>query len=144
MNNKLNDKQIAVIRELYENSDEFRNTVAQHVNKRVSEAQKLSKLFGDVSAPDAPAPEKPKQRKRRKSSKKGQSNHPSAILGALGSKSMTRSEIATALSKKGHDIDEKTLNTTLYNMKKNAAKGKDGLEAQGDRGSMKYTAAVKS
>jgi len=133
MSNKLNDKQIAVIRDLYENSEEFRNVVAQHVNRRVEEAQKLSKLFGD-------APEPIKQRKPRGKNKKGQSNHPSAILEALGSKSMTRKEIATALDKNGHSIDEKTLNTTLYNMKKSFAQGKTGLKAEGERGSMKYTA----
>jgi len=136
---KLNDKQMDVIRDLFENSEEFRNTVAQHVNKRVEEAQKLSKLFGEPAA----APAAPKQRKRRKS-KKGQASHPSAILEALGSNSMTRSEIASALEKNGHDIEEKTLNTTLYNMKKSLAKGKTGLKVEGDRGSMKYTAVMKS
>lgn len=139
MSNKLNDKQMAVIRDLYENSEEFRSVVALHVNRRVEEAQKLSKLFGD--APEAPAP---KQRKPRRKSKKDQSPHPSAILEVLGTKSMSRKEIASALENKGHSIDEKTLNTTLYNMKKNIALGKTGLKVEGERGSMKYTASIKS
>jgi len=147
MNNKLTEKQADVIRELYENDEGFREVVRQQVNRRVEEAQKLANMFGKPeakAAAKAPAKADKKPRKQRRKAKKGQPKHPVAILEALGNKNLTRSEIAQVLSNSGHDIDDKTLNTTLYNMKKSAAKGKSGLTSQGDKGSMKYSAQVVS
>jgi len=142
---KLNETQMSIVSTLLETNEDFRKTVVSFINKRISDLQKAA---NGLEVPKAKTKAKTKAKKPVKPSKKAvkqDKKHPEAVLSvvAASQEPMTRNQIAAALKAQGHEIGEKVLNTTLWNLKKNSEKGKRGLNAEGEHGSYTYTLAEK-
>ena len=140
----LNQTQIEVLSDLFENDPDFKNIVIERVSTRAAEAQKRADALGAPSVTNEPA--KPKAKRGRpvwsvnknKPAKNTDNTgtHKDAIISVLkkaGSNGLTVAEVQEKLMASGRTIPGGALNTYLYGLKKGAQ-----IRGEGTRGKTRY------
>jgi hypothetical protein len=137
MSIKENDKRFEIFDHLYETNSQVRAAFDAEVLHRIEEAKKVVAEFGSLVGQKSVGGIKKAEPSGNGNSHgiRGSKDHEGKIRDVLliGGKKPVR-DILKALQDKGHEINNKTLNTVLYNL---ANKGV--LQKEGERGSTLYS-----
>jgi hypothetical protein len=118
MTKELTEAQKAIILDMYMRDPEVQSLIKDKITKRMEEAKAMVAGLSGFAGSGVKPGRKPNAEKSHHAGP-GSRGHKEKILTALRAKpGMKVGELREALAKKGHEIDNKSLNTLIYLMKK--------------------------